>query len=100
MVLLSLTGRGKGFVGEFRRHRNETFALALAHLNEADRAGVIDALKKVSLALGAQASGEVATQPSPVRDALRPPESVVKASNVTPVVKTVPVPKRIRMEWD
>lgn len=100
MVLLSLTSHGRGFVDEFRRHRNEVFAVALGHLDEGDRAGVIDALRKVSWALGLEESGEVAVGPSPVRDTVRPPEAVVKASNVTSEVKTVQVPKRIRMEWD
>lgn len=97
VVLLSLTGRGKGFVDEFRRHRNEVFAGALGHLNQVDRAEVIDALGKVSWALGAEASRP---EPSLVPDSSRPPGSADEASNVMPGVRLVPVAKRIRMEWD
>lgn len=97
VVLLSLTGRGKGFVDEFRRHRNEVFASALAHLSQGDRAGVIDALKKVSGALGAEASSP---EPSLAPVMPRPPEPAGEASNVITGVRPVPVAKRIRMEWD
>lgn len=97
VVLLSLTSRGKEFVDQFRRHRNEVFAGALGHLNQGDRAVVIDAVKKISWALGAEASGP---EPSLVPDLSRPPESAGEASNVTPGVRLVPVAKRIRMEWD
>jgi DNA-binding MarR family transcriptional regulator len=96
-VLLSLTSRGKGFVDDFRRHRNEVFAGGLNRLNQGDRTAVIDALRKVSLALGSEASQP---EPSLVPDIARPPESAGEASNVKPGVRPVPVAKRISMEWD
>ena len=96
MVLLSLTIRGKGLVDGFRRRRNEAFAGALSHLEEADSVEVIDALKKISWALQAESSGEAPSQPAEAR----PPEHPAAASNVTAGARLVAVAKRIRMEWD
>ncbi len=100
MVLLSLTFRGQGLVDGFKRHRNELFGGALGHLNQSDRAEVIDALRKISWALGAEVSGPEGAEPSLVTEKLRPPESAAEASNVTAGVRPVPMAKRIRMEWD
>lgn len=100
MVLLTLTVHGKGLVDGFRRHRNEVFAVALRHLNQSDRAGVIDALGKISWALGAEASRPEGAESSLLPDKLRPPESAAEASKVTVGARPVPVVRRIRMEWD
>lgn len=100
MVLLSLTVRGKGFVDGFRRQRNEVFAAALGHLNQSDRAEVIESLRKISWALGAEVSRPESAEPSLVVSKLRPPGSAAEASNVTAGARPVPVARRIRMEWD
>jgi DNA-binding MarR family transcriptional regulator len=100
MVLLSLTVRGKGLVDGFKRGRNEVFAGALGHLSQSDRAEVIDALRKISWVLGAEAFGRETVEPPLVADDLRPSKSATEASNVRAGVRVVPVAKRIRMEWD
>lgn len=100
MVLLSLTVRGRGLVDGFRRHRNEVFADALGHLNQSDRAEVIEALRKITGALGAEAPRPEAHEPSLAANEVRPPESAAEASNLTAGARPVPMTKRIRMEWD
>lgn len=100
MVLLSLTARGEGLVDGFRRNRNEVFARALSHLDQHDRAEVIDALKKISKALGAEALQPETVGPSVAADAVRPPVRPAEASNVSAGARPAPVTKRIRMEWD
>lgn len=95
MVLLSLTVRGQGLVDGIRKTRNEVFARALSHLDQSDRSEVVDALKKIALALGA-------TRPPAVEyvetETVRPPVSQAEASNIG--ARPAPVAKRIRMEWD
>jgi len=98
VVLLSLTALGMNLVDGVRRHRNEVFAKALGHLNHSDRAEVIDALKKISQALGASLEPETANAGAKARK--RPPESQPEASNLAAGAKPAPVAKRIRMEWD
>ena len=100
MVLISLTVRGEGLVDGFRRNRNEVFARALSHLDRRDQAGVIDAVKKISWALGAEVSQPEAVEPSVAADAARPPVHPGEASNLSTGARPVPVAKRIRMEWD
>ncbi|MEK6301237.1 MAG: MarR family transcriptional regulator [Acidobacteriota bacterium] len=96
MVLLSLTVSGKALVDGFRRHRNDVFGEAMGHLNQRDRTEVVEALKKISWALGAATSTK-ADEPSVAAEA---PDRPAEASNVTAGAKPVPVAKRIRMEWD
>ncbi|MFY9608970.1 MAG: MarR family transcriptional regulator [Blastocatellia bacterium] len=100
MVLLSLTVRGKGIVDGFKRNRNEVFADALGHLNQSDRVEVIDALRKISWALGAEAPRPEPVEPSLVTNEGRPPEPAPEASNLTAGARPVPMTRRIRMEWD
>lgn len=100
MVLLSLTVRGQSLVDGIRRNRNEVFARALSHLDYGDRVEVVDALKKISAALGAEASRPEAAEPSVAGAAPRPPVRQSEASNVSAGARPAPVAKRIRMEWD
>jgi len=100
MVLLSLTAQGKALVDGFRRHRNEVFAEALGHLSPRDRTEVVEALKKISWALGASTDWPKAAEPSLAPDAHRPPDRPGEASNATAGAKPAPVTKRMRMEWD
>lgn len=99
-VLLALTLQGKGLVDGFRRHRNQVFASALDHLNQQDRAEVIEALKTISWALGAEGSRPELAEPSGAADSARPSRHPDGASKVTDGARPAPVARRIRMEWD
>ena len=98
MVLLLLTARGKDLIDGFRQHRNEMFAEALGHLNEADQSEFVSALTTISAALKANAPQlELQTSaPSDTGAPVRP----VEASNVTTGAIPARAWKRIRMEWD
>lgn len=100
MVLLALTVRGRGLVDGFRRHRNEVFAAALGNLSQEERAEVVDAIRKISWALGAEAFRPEVSESSPTGEKVRPPENHAGASNVTAGARSVPMARRIRMEWD
>jgi DNA-binding MarR family transcriptional regulator len=99
-VLLALTLRGKGLVDGFRRHRNQVFASALGHLNPEDRAEVVEALRKISWALGTEASRPEPAETPRAADASRPPSHQAEASKDTTGARPASVPRRIRMEWD
>ena len=97
MVMLSLTGRGKGLVDGFRRHRNEVFASALSHLNRNEQEEVVDALRKISWALGTSRPQPETSQSA---DELQTPTSADEASKLMTGAKPVPIARRMRMEWD
>jgi DNA-binding MarR family transcriptional regulator len=96
-VLLALTAQGKSLVDGFRQHRNRAFASALGHLNQEDRAEVVEALRKISWALGTEASRAETPRAA---DPSRPPLHQPAASKERAGARTAPVPRRIRMEWD
>lgn len=98
MVLLVLTARGRDLIDGFRQRRNEMFAEALGHLNEADQTEFVSALATISAALGGNASERESQTPA-TSDSWTPVRPV-EASNVTTGAIPTRAWKRIRMEWD
>lgn len=104
-VMVALTEKGNRAVDRFRLRRNEVFAEALSRLSNQDRAEVIDALSKVTAALGGVQSGQSVpktaqqqprTRQKRARTAVDPAQASNEVVNVPPRLP----PRRMRIEWD
>lgn len=105
-VMVALTEQGGQLIDGFRRRRNEVFADTLSRLGEDDRMEVIAALSKIAAVLPGREQPLPASAPP---RALRPKRQAERwtaielpeaSKEVGEVPVSLPIKRRMRIEWD